>query len=278
VRLLGLEHELGPFIEYRRSDRADFFASKIKVVRTAERFADLILSHPTMGQLQTRPYMRTSIPIDLSQYRFHVPDRKVPLVLHAPSDRDAKGTSYVLAAVDQLKREGVKFEFRLIERMPNDQLRVLLAESDIVIDQLFSYSIATLALESLATGNVVLSRYSPAFAHIPVECPVVNVNMHTLTDQLRRVILDRHMRRQLAYVGREYVEKYHSHVRVMQQILGWLKPRGIAVYDFVPRFFRDNFVMPASLLKEEKRLKKRRGRHRLPSRIRHLVIWPFVVN
>jgi len=279
VRLLGLECELKPFIEYRRSGRADFFTSKIRVVRAAERFADLILSHPTMGQLQTRPYMRTSIPIDLSQYRFHIPDREVPLVLHAPSDRGAKGTSYVLAAVDQLKKEGIPFEFRLIEGMPNDQLRVLLAEADIVVDQLFSYAIATLALESLATGNVVLSRYSPSFAHIPAECPVVNVSIYTLTDQLRRVILDRHMRRRLAYAGREYVEKYHSHVRVVQQILAWLEPAGIDAYDFVPRFFRDSFVMPAELLKEEEKLKKERcGRHRLPSRIRHWTVWPLVLG
>jgi len=255
---LGLGSEFRPFTEdYNHA--YEFFITKIRRVRAAERYADLILSQPSMAQLQTRPYMRMNIPLDLSQYRFNVPEREVPLVVHAPSKRCIKGTKYVLAAVEQLKQEGIRFEFRLIENMPNAQVRELLAEADIVVDQLLSETVATLALESMATGNVVLARYLPERAHIPADCPVVNVTAATLADKLREVILDRDLRRRLAYAGRSYVEKYHDHVRIAQQILDWLKPGGIQEYDFIPMFFQSEFVMPAELLKEErKRMWKQR--------------------
>jgi hypothetical protein len=80
---------------------------------------------------------------------------------------------------------------------------------------------------------------------------------------LRRVILNRDLRRQLAYAGRPYVEAHHDHVAVAQQILDWLKPGGIREYDFVPTFYK-NFVMPPELLAEE-RWKMWRHRRRKPA-------------
>lgn len=253
MRLLGLERGLRPYLEYRKSWPSGSFVTKAKRVRAAERYADLILSQPSTGQLQTRPYMCVNIPLDLSQYRFNVPEREAPLVIHAPSDSRVKGTNHVLAAVEQLTQEGIQFEFRLIENMPNAQVRELLTEADIVVDQLFSQTVATLALESMATGNVTLARYQPEYAHIPPDCPVVNVTAATLADKLREVILNRDLRRQLACAGRPYVEAHHDHMHIAQQILDWLKPGGIQEYDFVPTFFQNEFVMPPELLKEERK-------------------------
>jgi hypothetical protein len=102
MRLLGWEHELKPNIEFIKSDCTSFFSEKIRVVRAAERYADLILSDSSTEQLQTRPYVTYRPAIDLSQHRFHVPNREVLFVLHAPSSRGGKGTDSVLAAVEQL--------------------------------------------------------------------------------------------------------------------------------------------------------------------------------
>lgn len=276
VRLLGLYHEFKPYLEYLKSIRNGYF-DKIEEVRAAERYADVIFSQPDCGQLQTRPYMRTYLPLDLAQYRFHVPDREVPIVLHAPSNPRAKGTKYVLEAVEQLRREGIKFEFVLIEQMPNARLRQLLTDADIVVDQLFGLTIATLALESMATGNVVLANLEASYSHVPSDCPVVKVTMDTLADQLGKVILDRDLRRRLACVGRKYVEKYHPHLRVAQQVLDCAKARANVEYDFFPTFFKNHFVMPDELVKEERvrRMQKQR-RRLLPARLRWIV-WPFTL-
>ncbi len=251
MRQLGVAEEVQPFTEFARSLRTSYSRLRRRVA-AAERYADLILSQPGFGQLQTRPYMRVRASIDLSQHPCYVPDRKTPLVVHAPSRRDTKGTPYVLAAVEQLKAEGVPFEFRLIENMPNEAVRRLLTEADIVVDELYSETIGVLSTEAMASGCVVLTRYMAEYAKIPPGCPAVNANIYTIADKLRQVIVDREMRRRLAEAGRPYVEANHDHVKVAQQILDWLQPGGIQQYDFTPTFYQQ-LQLPPEVLAEERR-------------------------
>jgi glycosyltransferase involved in cell wall biosynthesis len=276
MRMLGLERELEPSFEIRKRDPSSLYEMKIEVVRAAERYAYLILSDPVYAQLQTRPYMYADTPLDLMEYRFHVSERNVPVILHAPSDRALKGTEHVLAAIKHLEQEGIPFQFKLVEGVPNDRLRELLTDADIVVDQLYGHGDSTLTLESLAAGNVVLARHDERHLRIRPDCPVVNVNADTLTDQLRKVILDPDLRRELAFAGRKYVEKHYSHVQVVQRIVDWLKPGGIEKYDFVPTFFRSRLVIPKELLKEE-HLRRRRRHGGFGLRIRYWLRWPLLL-
>lgn len=254
AELLGTDADVRPYLDQELKDRPhDYLAVKLETVRKAEAHSDLILALPDAAQLQSRPYMRLNIPIDLSGIEAHVPAREVPLVVHAPSVRSIKGTDYVIAAVERLRSEGIAFEFRLIERMQNDELRELLARSDIVIDQLYSETIATFALEGMAAGNVVLARYLPDRLRIGKDCPVVNIDHRTLAERLRDVILDRELRCRLAIAGRFYVERYHSHVVVARQILEWLQPSR-QEDPFRPTFFRDDFYMSRQLAEREAEL------------------------
>ena len=252
MRILGVDAEIQPFIDYIRDHPASSFHDKLRAVRNAERHADLILSQPGYGQLQARPYMRANIPLDLSRFRFSVPDREVPLVLHAPSVPGVKGTEFVMAAVEQLKREGVSFEFRLIQKMPNAQLRELLTEADIVVDELFSETVGALSAESMATGNAVLVRYMPEYARVPPGCPAVNVTKDSLCDRLREVILNRDLRHNLAYAGRPYVEANNDHVRITRQILDCLEAGDDCHHDFVPTFYQQ-LSIPRELFEQERK-------------------------
>jgi glycosyltransferase involved in cell wall biosynthesis len=231
----------------------DVFSIKKFRVRAAERYSDLILSLPSFGQLQSRPYMRMNLPLDLSQLRCEVPEREHPIVLHAPSRRHLKGTRFVLMAVDKLRAEGIRFEFHLVENMDNERLKEMLTKADIVIDQLYSLSIATLSLEAMATGNVVLTRYSPEYSQISPECPAVNVTTDTLAEKLRELILNIDLRRKVAFAGRRYVENHHGHIYIAQQILNWIEPGGVTEHDFVPDLFPDKFDLSPEIIREENR-------------------------
>ena len=250
MRFLGMYDDVKPYIEYVQNQAGGSLQKKLKIINAAEKYADLILSLPSMSQLLKRPYMRINIPLDLHQYHFNITTNEIPMVVHAPSDRGVKGTKFILAAIENLHQEGVEFKFKLIENMSNANVRQLLADSDIVLDQLFSHSVGTLALESMACGNVVLARFTPEYTLIPSDCPVVNVNKDTLDAQLRNIILDRDLRRKLAHEGRRYVEKHHNHRHVAQQILDWLQPGGINEYDFTPTFFQNDLTIPEELLQE----------------------------
>ncbi len=243
---LGRTETVRPFIDAIRDQRYGSYRQMLRRIAAAERHAHLILSQPGHGQLQKRPYMRVNVALDLRRFRFNVPARETPLILHAPSSRGIKGTEYVLPAVERLRAEGLRFEFRLIERIAHTQLCELLSESDIVVDELFSDTVGVLSTEAMATGNAVLTSYMRDYARVPAGCPVVNVDKDSVTDELRRVILDVEVRRELARSGRRYVEQHHDAAKVAGQVLAWLEPGRITEYDFTPVFYRD-FRMPAGI-------------------------------
>ena len=93
----------------------------------------------------TDPELQTYVPDSHIVPRIFEPHRDVvprplrrenPVIIHAPSRRRVKGTDAVLAAINQLQAEGIAFEFRLVEGLPNDEALKLYAESDIIVDQL----------------------------------------------------------------------------------------------------------------------------------------------
>lgn len=236
----GVEGEIEPFIDFvaNFTQYKSTYKAKRRIVAAAERYSDLILSQPGFGQLQTRPYMRAIAPLDLSEYKFEIPNRIVPLILHAPSRRGVKGTDYVLQAMEKLKQEGIPFTFRLIENMPNPEVRKELTEADILVDELYSETIGVLSAEAMASGTVTLVRYMPDYAGVPSGCPAVNVTKDTLVDRLRNIIIDRSLRQRLAEAGRPYVELNNNHIEIARNILHWLKQDVITQYDFTPSFYQ----------------------------------------
>jgi hypothetical protein len=234
----GIADEIRPFINYINSNPETNLSRKLNMIKMTEKYADLILSQPGYGQLQSRPYMRANVPIDLSGIPKNIPGRDIPLIIHAPTRWGIKGTEYILSAVEELRKEGILFDFRLIEKMPNHELKMLLADADIVIDDLFADTIGVLSLESLAAGNVVLVHYPEEFAKVPVGCPAINITMFNFKDKLRQIILDKDQRNCTALKGRPYVAKFHDHIAVSNQILNWLRPGGISTFDFTPTFYK----------------------------------------
>jgi hypothetical protein len=196
--------------------------------------------------------MRGNVPLDLSQYKFNVPSRIRPLVLHAPSVPEAKGTDIVLNVIKELKEEGLEFEFRLIEKMPNKELRDLLTDSDIVVDELYSATVGGLSAEAMATGNAVLVRYMSDYCKVPAGCPAINVNKFTLKDNLRQIILDIDRRKNLADLGRPYVENANDHIKICKDLLSWLEQKDTINYDFHPAFHK-NLQIPEQILMDEKK-------------------------
>lgn len=250
MRMHEVDTEVAPFFEYARTRSGGSYWDKLRTINTAEKYSDIILAQPDSGQMQTRSYMRTHIPLNLSEYQFRVPGRVKPLILHAPSVPEAKGTNIILRVIQELKEEGLDFEFRLIENMPNNELRQLLSESDIVVDQLYSATIAGLSAEAMATGNVVLARYMESYSKVPPNCPVRNTNIFTLKANLRRAILNVEERKDTSHKGRVYTETYNDNKKICSDILNWLDNKEKIEFDFHPTFYK-KFNIPKNILDEE---------------------------
>lgn len=238
-------------IEAYRKQKFGTYAEKRERVRSAEAFADLILSQPGFAQLQTLPFCRATVGLYLPDYGYAVHSRKRPLLVHAPSARGIKGTEFVEEALDRLKLEGIAFDFKLIENMPNHELIQLLVEADIVIDELNSDTIGVLSTEAMATGNAVMTGYMAELAKVPQPCPVMNTNRLNLYEHVKELILNVELRTDLAIAGRHYVEQHHDISKIAAKELEWLySPNKNRGYDFTPTFDA-NTPIPDAVLAEE---------------------------
>jgi len=139
-------------------------------------------------------------------------------IVHAPSDRERKGTVHILRAIKELKRE-YTIQFELIEGKPNNYVMERIAASDIVIDQIGPGWYGKVTLEALYSGAVScfhvdpeLSKYIPLDFFVPIE-------KETITKRIAGLIEDEGLRNRLRAEGYEYLKKYHNSEQIMGKLL-----------------------------------------------------------
>jgi glycosyltransferase involved in cell wall biosynthesis len=158
--------------------------------------------------------------LDLRRFEPRPPsDSARPLVVHAPSNREKKGTRDVIEACARLP-----VELELVEGLPHDEARERYARADIVVDQLKAGWHGVFALEAMALGKPVVShlkldvveRSAEAFG---VRVPIVPATSDTLADALLPLVESAALRRELGAAGRAYVEQVHDVDRVADRLL-----------------------------------------------------------
>jgi glycosyltransferase involved in cell wall biosynthesis len=143
-------------------------------------------------------------------------------ILHAPTNREIKGTDSIIAAVEALKGEGQNVELIMAEKVPHEQVRKLYESADLLVDQLLIGWYGGLAVELMALGKPIVAyirqedlRFIPR--EMKEELPVVSADRTTLTEVLRGLVLDAERRWQIGLRSRAFVEKWH-HPKVVGKI------------------------------------------------------------
>ncbi len=154
--------------------------------------------------------------IDLDAWAYSdPPDNATPRILHAPTNREIKGTDIILSALEALKSEGVKFDLELVEGMTHAEARDAYARSDIIIDQVRGGWHGVLALEAMALGRPVMAYIrDDLVSHFPDPSPIALTRPETLKDDIKRLLANADERRALARRGREYVERVHDSKKI----------------------------------------------------------------
>ena len=190
-------------------------------LREFGRWADVIYSlnpdlmHGMPERSQFFPYAHP----DVTEWHYRGVDTGTdrPLqIVHAPTNRLIKGTKYLIAALDQLKREGLRFELRLVEDLSNAEARRAYEESDVLVDQLLVGWYGGVAAELMALGKTVVCYLREGdFRFLPQEMaaslPIINANPDTIAAVLRQII--QMPRTKLAEIGRnsrDWVERWHD--------------------------------------------------------------------
>ncbi|QOY34208.1 glycosyltransferase [Anaerobacillus isosaccharinicus] len=144
--------------------------------------------------------------------RFPSPDNKIPKIIHAPTNREFKGSTFVDAAITTLKKESnLQFDYQKIEKLSHAQALKMYLEADIIIDQLLCGTYGMLSVEAMAMGKVVVAyiRDDVRLA-IPEYLPIVSATPSTLDEVLRILIKDPVSRYNIGVASRRFVEAYHD--------------------------------------------------------------------
>ena len=146
-------------------------------------------------------------------------DAARPLVVHAPSNREKKGTRFVIEACEQLP-----VELDIVEGVPHDVARERYARADIVVDQLNAGWHGVFALESMALGKPVVAHLKPdvverSAAGYGIRLPIVPATAETLVEALRPLVEQPALRREIGAESRAYVEQVHDADRVADRLI-----------------------------------------------------------
>lgn len=140
-------------------------------------------------------------------------------VVHAPNHRGFKGSEFIIHAINELKEEGLKINFVLLENVPNEEVkRILTTEADILVEQIIFTGFGLNGLEGMASGLPVLSNWENPDISILFrrysslnECPIVSTTPENIKENLRKLITNPILRKELGDASRRYAIKYNSY-------------------------------------------------------------------
>lgn len=136
--------------------------------------------------------------------------RKIRIV-HAPTKREIKGSSYVIDAVNKLSKL-YDVEMVLVENKTQNEALEIYKTADIIVDQLRIGTYGVFAIEGMAMGKPIVTYITDEMKEcLPADLPICSANPDTIEEVLEKLIEDSELRYNLGLQGRVYVEKYHDY-------------------------------------------------------------------
>lgn len=149
-----------------------------------------------------------------------VASNTVPLLLHAPTDPHFKGTAFFQKALEELKAEGLKFHYKEVTKVPNEELKALMAKADIYLDQLHLGWYGVAAIEAMALGKPVVNYIREDLeANFGETIPLYNVNVDNLKSKLKILIQDVELRKEIGRKARQFVERHHEPNKAIKNLI-----------------------------------------------------------
>lgn len=136
-----------------------------------------------------------------------------------------KGTDIMLRALERVhKRYPAQCEIVKAESVPFNEYQHLMNSSDVILDQLYSYTPAMNALLAMGKGLVLVGGGEPENYDIINETelrPIINVlpNEEDVYNQLEQLVLHPEQLEKLSTESRLYVQRHHHHVKVASQYI-----------------------------------------------------------
>lgn len=179
------------------------------------------LLHVLPARAQFLPYAN----VDLASVRPAPVDNAVPVIVHAPSHVAVKGTDIVIAAMDELRRRGLVFEFVLVTGKTRAEALEIYRRADLCIDQLFAGWYGGLAVEMMALGKPVATYLREGdLGFLPAEMraalPLIQLRPDNVVDVLAEFLSRPRMAwRELGMRSRAFAETWHEPTSIARRLM-----------------------------------------------------------
>lgn len=192
-----------------------------KNVRYWVKNADIILGGGSGSRWDVLPVATMIIDINkwlpIKNYSLFDGNNGVVKIIHCPNHRGFKGTEFLIHAVNELKDDNILIKLILVENKSNAEVRALIQDADILAEQFIAPTYGLNGIEGMASGLPVLAnldcenytRVLRRYSYLN-ECPVLSTTPENLKENLRILITNPKLRKELGQAGRQYIEKYHS--------------------------------------------------------------------
>lgn len=142
-----------------------------------------------------------------------------------------KGTDIMLRALERLgKKYPERMEILRAENVPFARYQQMMADSDVLLDQLYSYTPAMNGLLAMSRGLVLVGGAEPEHYDLmdePTLRPIINVkpSEESVFKELEQLVLHPERIPVLKQQSLDYIRKHHDHVAVAQKYVSfWRKP------------------------------------------------------
>jgi len=137
------------------------------------------------------------------------------LIGRTTGGKNIKGTEYVNAAVERLRRDGLDVTFVNLHGIPSRNMRFHQLQADIVVDQLIYGWYGSTSLEALTLGKPVICYIRPSWREYVASffpewknCPIISATPETIYVELRKLVSDSDYRIKVGEESRRFAEEY----------------------------------------------------------------------
>lgn len=221
VRMLSAASKLNPYVRVK-----SYWTEE--VIRENLEFMSSYIHHAVVPSHELVPYIKpyypsisvipSSITIEQFKPRYYEANNKPPLVVHAPTNREIKGTEFILDAVARLKQR-YNFRFVLLENLSHEQAKKMYRNADIVIDQLRIGDLGITSIEAMALGKPVICYIRKDLRKRYEGIPIIDATPDTILTALKYLLTHPEVLYKLGVKGRRYVENHHCSDQAAEQLI-----------------------------------------------------------
>lgn len=142
-----------------------------------------------------------------------------------------KGTDIMLRALERLKdKYPDKIEIIKAESVPYDTYQQMMNGSDVILDQLYSYTPSMNSLLAMAKGLIVVGGGEEENYNILNENelrPIINVQPYEddVFRQMEKLITGEYNLKEMSAQSIEYINRHHHHIRVAEKYIKFWKEK-----------------------------------------------------